>query len=291
VLYDVAIINDTTIWAVGEIYLKDSTGQVDPNLFNVAVWNGSGWRFFRGPLSPFNAVFAFGPQDIWAGTSAPYHWNGTSWTGYNVTGIFGGYIRKIWGTSSTDLYIVGTNGSIAHFDGTTWRRIESGTGVEIRDIWGAVDPTTGLRAILCASSSVFDEGEKRIIRISHPDVVDTLSWGTGRRVSSVWFVTMEKLFAAGGGVFVGSQGHDWTEQVELPLVFTERVRGNASNDVIVAGDFGYLAHWNGASWRYYPGRAFPSFYGSWLSVAVRGDLVVAVGLIGDRAGAIFGRRR
>jgi hypothetical protein len=186
---------------------------------------------------------------------------------------------------------VGTNGSITHFDGSTWRRIESGTTVEIRDIWGSVDLATNVRTILCASSSVFDDGEKTIVRISQQNVVDTLSWGTGRRVSSVWFSNDDQLFTAGGGVFVRTSGHAWTEQIDLPLIFTERVRGNAPNDVFVVGDFGYLAHWNGANWRYYTDRSFPSFYGSWLSVAVKGDLVVAAGLIGDRAGTIIGRRR
>jgi len=38
-LYDVVIINDTLAYAVGEMYLRDSTGQINPQAYNMAKWN------------------------------------------------------------------------------------------------------------------------------------------------------------------------------------------------------------------------------------------------------------
>lgn len=43
-LYDVAIIDENNIWAVGEIYLNDSTGQPDPMPYNAIQWNGIQWQ-------------------------------------------------------------------------------------------------------------------------------------------------------------------------------------------------------------------------------------------------------
>ncbi len=40
-LYKVATVNDTLAYAVGEIYLKDSSGQWDHYPYNLATWNGS----------------------------------------------------------------------------------------------------------------------------------------------------------------------------------------------------------------------------------------------------------
>jgi hypothetical protein len=37
VLYDVAIVNDTLAYAVGEMYLNDSVGQNDPQPYNLAI--------------------------------------------------------------------------------------------------------------------------------------------------------------------------------------------------------------------------------------------------------------
>ena len=65
----------------------------------------------------------------------------------------------MWGTSDNDLYIVGNNGLIAHYDGRQWQRIESGTDTQIRDIWGYVDKITGEKKILCAVSNVIRSEE------------------------------------------------------------------------------------------------------------------------------------
>ena len=44
VLYDVAIIDENNIWAVGEIYMKDSLGSPDPHAYNAVHWDGSEWK-------------------------------------------------------------------------------------------------------------------------------------------------------------------------------------------------------------------------------------------------------
>ena len=49
-LYDVAIINENNIWAVGEIYMNDSLGNPDPNLYNAVQWDGTSWELIRIPL-------------------------------------------------------------------------------------------------------------------------------------------------------------------------------------------------------------------------------------------------
>ena len=56
-LFDVAIINDTLAYAVGEIYINDSTGQVDPQPYNLAIWNGNSWRIQKVPVLLSRAIF------------------------------------------------------------------------------------------------------------------------------------------------------------------------------------------------------------------------------------------
>ncbi len=47
VLYDVAIIDENNIWAVGEIYMNDSLGNPDPNAYNAVHWDGNNWELKR----------------------------------------------------------------------------------------------------------------------------------------------------------------------------------------------------------------------------------------------------
>ncbi|MBK7500057.1 MAG: hypothetical protein IPI19_13445 [Ignavibacteriales bacterium] len=46
-LYDVAIIDENNIWAVGEIYMNDSLGNPDPTFYNVVHWDGQSWELKR----------------------------------------------------------------------------------------------------------------------------------------------------------------------------------------------------------------------------------------------------
>lgn len=48
-------------------------------------------------------------------------------------------INKLWGSKSNDLYAVGYNDNIAHWDGVRWGKIESGTDVDFKDIYGIPD--------------------------------------------------------------------------------------------------------------------------------------------------------
>ena len=42
----------------------------------------------------------------------------------------------VWGTSATNVYAVGTDGTILRYDGTSWAAMTSGTTQELRAVWG-----------------------------------------------------------------------------------------------------------------------------------------------------------
>ena len=90
ILEDVAIIDKDNIWAGGEIYLLDSTGQRDPTHYNAVHWNGIKWEVLRIPTktysgdissSPIKALYAFSQNDIWTFSDAGSysHWDGKVW--------------------------------------------------------------------------------------------------------------------------------------------------------------------------------------------------------------------
>ena len=75
-LYDVAIIDENNIWAVGEIMIAD-TSQNGYTTYNAVHWDGSGWELKRitvllrfadnkvEQLIQLKAIFAFNENDIW----------------------------------------------------------------------------------------------------------------------------------------------------------------------------------------------------------------------------------
>jgi hypothetical protein len=46
-LKDVAVIDENNIWAVGEIYMKDSLGNDEINPYNAVHWDGKKWELKR----------------------------------------------------------------------------------------------------------------------------------------------------------------------------------------------------------------------------------------------------
>ncbi|GAB6283692.1 MAG: hypothetical protein STSR0008_24820 [Ignavibacterium sp.] len=301
VLYDVAIINENNIWAVGEIYMNDSLGNPDPIFYNLAVWDGQKWDLRKvyykyinyanqqdSIIAHLRAIFAFNENDIWLGIGNIIRWDGKRFISIDIpNNAFNSTMNKIWGTSSNDLYVVGISGSIAHYQNGRWQRIESGTDVDINDVFGVKDSRNNQLKIFCSVSNVLEISDHKIITIDENNNVDSLHWNIDRRINSVWSDNGWIVYTSGGGVFNNKSGI-WKEETSIPLYYTNRIRGNALNDIFVGGDFGLLAHFNGVRWKVYD--EFLQLPVASFNIAVKDNKVVAVGYTGEKAIIIIGRR-
>lgn len=303
-LNDVAIINDSLIYAVGEIYLKDSTGQEDPRPYNVALWNGNSSNIGRIPYyyegqalyQPIRWVYAFSESDIWFENSV--RWNGSAFEDVDIgTSVFLGIgSLKMWGSADGLMYVVGNNGTIAYSSthGTMWQKLESGTTFPIQDIWGATNPANGQTEILAiASNTIAVPSGKKLIRIAGTTLSSVSDSGLSFALSGIWFVSNEVYFVVGGGIYLSETvgpNTIWTsESSAITAYYTEDVRGNSPNDIFIVGDYGEILHFNGASWRSFHSDTRLTD-GRYRRVAVAGNLVIAVGNEGNQAVVAIGRR-
>lgn len=249
---------------------------------------------YRGkPIySMLYGVQALNSQDIWVTEGVPYHGDGINWEINHLwdMGILertDGSLYKIWGTRN-NLYFVGNRGTAVHYDGTTWKRIETGTRVVINDVWGAKNPRSGEEVVLCAVSDNTIVAERRILRLTRDGVIDSIPWRPDKNVSSVWFERPEKIFTAGEGAYVRNSSGGWDSQTGfMPYYYSYRVRGQAENDVFVVMDNGCISHFNGAHWTT---LVDPSAY-TYTSCAYVGDLFIAVGFTAQTNAVITMLRR
>jgi hypothetical protein len=281
VLRDVAIINENDIWAVGEIYADSAQPS---KRFNAVHWDGSHWELKRVPYvyngqsyyHPLNFAFSFENGEIWFGGNGIVKWNGNSFSNVEIDpNVWGPVaINKMWGSYPDNIFIVGDGGSIAHFNGNSWQKLESGTDLPITDIWGATNPQTDGSFILCTAAEKFSGRHSKIFRIKTDNSILELPWPfTDRDSYSVWFKNSYPIFICGDGVFKLNRLNIYHVYNTLPQFFTNRIRGNEINDIYIAGAFGLMAHCNGIQWWIHPG--FIS--GTFKSLAVKEDLAVAVG--------------
>ncbi len=302
---DVVIINDTLAYAVGVIYLNDSTtGQPDPQPYGFARWNGSTWslrkiayhdfgspQLFPGEL---NAILAFGANDIFVSSPASLlHWDGSNWTekAFFMTGIpFNGQVTKMWGTSGSNIYCVGSGGAIYFYNGSSWTKIESGTTLPINDIYGAYNSATKQWEILAVAS---DDANKKILRIQGTSVSPLPDAGLSNSLNGVWFVPCEKYYVVGAGIGFKNilDSSPWNVYASgvVTNYMSDGIRGNNINDVFVTGSFFEIVHYNGSSWHNYK-DVIPFADGGVGRVAMKGNLVITVGLSGQNAVAIIGKR-
>ncbi|RKY91336.1 MAG: glucosyl transferase [Ignavibacteriae bacterium] len=313
-LYDVAIINENNIWSVGEIYLNDSLGHTVR--YNAIHWDGSGWNIKRIPFTgecsaviypPIRSVFAFSENDIWfARGGSLVHFNGVNY--FNDCGMnsfLTGSINKIWGISSEDLFIVGNNGNIAHYNGTSWQKIESGTELPLVDVYGKNENeiyisgayTPEIKGILLRGNSNQFSVMINSEIISENELFDKL-YG---ELAIVWVDELGTVYT-GGNILFRYKNNEWNYVRSLPenfiggnpgtyyRGFISSIRGIASNDYIIAGDRNTLKHFNGVTWEQIGLPYSPSSPIIWYSVEMKGNTAIAVGDKGSNAFIILLKR-
>lgn len=302
VLHDVAIINDTDIWAVGEIYMKDSLGNDDPIPYNAVHWNGSNWKLFRikvrdyGTLTgyfPLRAVFGFSEKNIWFASYADLiKWDGNKYESrafFMTSFPFNGQVNKMWGTNNDNIYCVGRTGAIYYYTGNSWQKIESGTNIDIQDIWGEIDPKTNQTIILAVASLQNYGRALDLLQINNSTVTKTDTSGLHVNQHGIWFKAGKAFYVVGNGVYRKNTLEDtkWVLENSHPSLYKEAIRGNNWNDVVIVGDFGLVSHFNGLTWKHYNIELpLTNFY----SVSIKRNMVTAVGQNGNEAVIIVGRR-
>ncbi len=315
-LYDVAVIDENNIWAVGEIYMNDSLGNPDYKAYNAVHWDGTKWELKRiytysacsaVDYAPLKAICAFSDTNFVVTTGGGVWWfDGKAFNpDCSIRPLLTGAINKIWGSSSSDLYIVGNDGNIAHFTSTqfvnTWTKIESGTTLDLTDIYGdtdgnvyaaGVDISYAKGVVVKGNNSgsweVMIEGEI----IDESQLFDKL-FG---RLGTLWVDEIGTLYA-GADFLYQFKNSKWDFVRSLPenylggdqyyIGYLYSIRGNKSNDIIVAGDRNTLRHFNGLDWSEIGIPYLPTDSIFWRSVQMKGNLAVAVGDEGIQAKIIM----
>lgn len=302
---DIAIIDENNIWAVGQINLNDSLGRIDYQPYAVAHWDGKKWTFKKifytdGQIMPeLRGILVLGPNDIWLTDGAVHHWDGLSrnmLATYKRIDLIGGEengqsVNRLWGESSNDLYGIGWRGMITHFDGRSWKKLETGTNLHITDIHGAMDERTGEMQILATATTNYPSG-RAILSIKGNTVTpisyEPIIWD----LDAIWFVPNRHYYVTGGGWYekVNLNDSSWKDYV---LKYThhsiERIKGNGINDVFMVGSYGEVLHFNGVSWKSYISETYID--GGYGGLDVKGNIIAISGGVGQSGIVLIGKRK
>jgi len=304
-LNDVVVVDENNIWAVGEIFVYDpdsSWNGTGIETFNAVHWNGTEWEYIhiRGSLmndtGPLYSIWYFDDNDIWVSSGCPEHWDGTKWTLYHLwdMGILSnddGGVYRIWASSPSNIYFVGYKGSIVHYDGKNFRKLESGTTLDIRDIWGAKNKRSGKWEILAVASNNQD---KCLLRIKNNIATKLSINGLSNILDGIWFIPNYQYYVVGAGIHYKSKLDDspWScySSSEVTSYQSHRISGSGINDIFVVGSYCEVVHYNGSTWYNYRNE-IPLAGGAFGGISVKDNLVAISGYIGREAVVIIGRRQ
>jgi len=204
--------------------------------------------------------FAFSKDDMWFTKGILYHYtNGVVDEYRNVSDTTFNGIKACWGTSSSDMFFVGVQGNISHFDGTTFTKMTSPTTKNLRSVWG-----TSHNDVWAAGYN-FSTDESVLIHY------DGTSWtedefstsGQTRQfgIGTVWDVDSSGhnvRIIAGTRVFRKTDNGPWrkdTAEIGNSLGGGSYngigAFGNTPNDLMAVGSWGFISHWNGKTWKKY----------------------------------------
>jgi len=296
-LNDVWIIDENDIWVVGYLRVDDPDSSFDgtgQETFNAARWDGEKWNLMRMERgAPMESIWYFNENDIWATGGVPIHWDGEEWTFYHFwdMGILDeddGGVNQIWASSPINIYFVGRFGSIVHYNGSTFRKIESGTDIGLTDVQGYSDN----KILVCG----YNRTDGRCILLSGNNlrlkkIYESNDYDYHSRVElssvfqSIWICENQLYIATSAGFWHQSISSKkgllclWTEVIEH-RIWPNCIRGTAHNNIFIVSDMGDIIHYNGVTFENYIGTQGieygpPQLY----SVDCKDNLVVACGIL------------
>ena len=205
--------------------------------------------------------------------------------------ITGANLNDVWGSSATNVFTVGANGTVLHFNGSTWSHMASGVAWPLHAVWGS------------GPSDVYAGGHEGLL---HYDGSAWTSTNVIQDVTSLWGSGPNDVFAATGegGMYTGNLMHyngvTWTSLAEIeqaydvwspgggdafvvsrwgtiyrrsgglgtlmPLStrdFLRNVTGTSATNVFAVGDHGTVLRYDGNTWSTMLPPTVGNLYAAW----------------------------
>jgi hypothetical protein len=223
----------------------------------VLRWDGEVWKNIdSGTTDELESIWGSDVDNIWI---AGYAWHrtprecirsviqrydGVSWqTSYHALGQQANTLWDIWVGGRDNVWAVGEGGTILHWNGADWKKLDSGTPENIYAVWGTGEEealAAGFNGLLirCGIDGCTREGEPGTF--GWEAIYDM--WGTGN--DNLWFVGYDAFTCH----WTGSECIEHEPPCGGSYPQLMGVRGDASGTVWVVGSCDYVLRHEAGVW-------------------------------------------
>jgi hypothetical protein len=166
----------------------------------------------------------------------------------------GNNLHGVHAFAADDAWAVGARGTLVHWDGESWSRVELGVGpdVDLHAVWAAGPE----RMFVAADDGVILAVDARSLPLGEIERHEPST----RTFRSLWGSSAQDVYALAPSVDYQDGQHDdarlfhydastWTQVDANPLATATVVCGAAADDMFVLGDHGQAAHFDGQAWQ------------------------------------------
>jgi hypothetical protein len=226
------------VWGTGpsDVYAVGAQGAI-------LHYGGTDWTsVFSDPAYDLYAAWGSSATDVWAvggisGTGEVVHWDGAAWTAQALgTSTF----HSIWGSSATNVIVVGTGGEIERWDGAGWTPMNSGTTENLNGVWGSGPDDVyaiGDGGVVLHYDGNATDDWTTLSTPANPAAFNTGVWGTGPDDVYVLANFGLDVLHWDGASWQTMSSFSQNGDVEMYAIW-----GTTNRNIYMAGDLGTILH-------------------------------------------------
>jgi hypothetical protein len=146
-------------------------------------------------------------------------------------------LDDVWGSSLSDVFAVGTEGVIFHYDGSTWNIMNNDTSETILGIWGT--SPSNVYAVTREGSILHFDGHiwETALQTEYPGF------------TGIWGSSESDIFTVGyQGIILHYDGDSWDIMESNTTSHIIDIWGSSSDDVYAVGSKLTILHYDGSTW-------------------------------------------
>jgi hypothetical protein len=198
-----------------------------------ATYTKTGHTLGVGGLSATNVWIVGGYYDYMTLEPSASQYDGTMWLSTTLP-TDSNILMAVWASASNDIFAVGLQGTIVHYDGASWASMTSGTTEDLYAVWAA------------AGNSVFAAGDNGTILHYDGSSWSVMTTPATNDLKGLFGISSSAVLAVGtGGTIFGYDGVTWGVVPSGVTVDLRGAWGTSSSNIYVVGDSGTIIWWNG----------------------------------------------